>query len=205
MSPPCKNDWERVKRIARYLKGRPRVVENFAWQQPVVAKSIFTDADWAGDKKTRKSTSGGSLMLGTHFIKGWARTQTLIALSSGESELYATFRAASEGRGLQPAAKDMGIEFTGKVGDDASGARGIIMRRGLGKTRRIDTGYVWIQHTAAEIILKLGKVLGHGNPVDLFAKHLDWDTIQRHCEKLSVEFTDGRASTRPKFHSLRAV
>ena len=106
-------------------------------------------------------------MLGSHVLKGWAKTQSLIALSSGESELYATLRAASEGLGIQSIAKDIGIDLRGEVWADASAALGIIKRRGLGKTRHIDTGYLWIQQTAAEKRLKFGKILGRDNPADL--------------------------------------
>ena len=85
MSSPTRGDWERLKRLARYLKGRPRVVKIFKWQRPSSTLSIYTDADWAGDKRDRKSTSGGCIMLGGHMSKGWAKTQSLIALSSGDS------------------------------------------------------------------------------------------------------------------------
>merc|ERR1711884_197451 len=34
MSSPTAGDWERMKRLARYLKGRSRVVKKFAWQKP---------------------------------------------------------------------------------------------------------------------------------------------------------------------------
>ena len=37
-------------------------------------------------------------MIGNHLPKGWSKTQTRVALSSGESELYATLKVASEGQ-----------------------------------------------------------------------------------------------------------
>ena len=119
-------------------------------------------------------------MIGSHLLKGWSKTQTLIALSSGESELYATLKAASEGLGIISVAKDLGWKLDGEVWGDASAALGIIKRRGLGKTRHIDTGSLWIQQTAAENRLKFGKVLGRDNPADLYTKYLDWNTIRRH-------------------------
>ena len=111
MSSPSQGDWDRLKRLARYLKGKPRVIKRFKWQRPTDTLSIYTDADWAGDKRDRKSTSGGCIMIGSHLLKGWAKTQTLIALSGGESELYATLKAASEGLGIQSIASDLGISL----------------------------------------------------------------------------------------------
>ena len=109
-------------------------------------------------------------MIGKHWLKGRAKTQTLVALSSGESELYATLRAASEGLGAQSISKDLGIDLRGEVWGDASAALGIIKRRGLGKTRHIDTGFLWMQQSAAENRLKFGKVLGRDNPAELYTK-----------------------------------
>ena len=131
-------------------------------------------------------------MIGGRLLKGWAQTQTLVALSSGESELYATLRAASEGMGLLAIAKDLGIKLRGEVWGDASAALCIIKRRGLGKTRHIDTGFLWIQQTAAERRLQFGKVLVRDNPADVYPKHLDWETMKRHSDKISIEFTEGR-------------
>ena len=148
-------------------------MHHYKWQKAVDKLSIFTDADWAGDKVTRKSTTGGCIMLGSHLLKAWSKTQTLVALSSGESELYATLKASSEGLGMISIAKDLGISMDGEVWGDSSAALGIIKRRGLGKTRHIDTGLLWIQEVAAERRLKFGKVLGRDNPANLFTKHFD--------------------------------
>ena len=101
MSSPTMGDCERLKRLARYLEGKPRMVKKFVWQKCIRGLSIFADADWAGDKVCRKSTSGGCIMAGKHLLKGRSKTQSLVALNSGESELYATLKAASEGLGLQ--------------------------------------------------------------------------------------------------------
>merc|ERR1711884_788586 len=99
------------------LKGRPRIVHKFKWQRGVDKLFIFTDADWAGDKTSRKSTTGGCITMGQHCLKSWSKTQTLIALSSGESELYATLKAASEGLGMISVAKDLGVQLEGEVWD----------------------------------------------------------------------------------------
>ena len=50
--------------------------------------------------------------------------------------------------------------MTGKVLGDASAALGIIHRKGLSRTRHIDTGLLWIQQAAAERRLEYAKVLG---------------------------------------------
>ena len=63
----------KLKRIARYLKGRQRCVLSFPW----VGKlddviHVTVDADWAGNPKTRCSTSGGVLAMGPCFtVRHW--------------------------------------------------------------------------------------------------------------------------------------
>ena len=80
---------------------------------------------------------------------------------------------------------------------DASAALGIIHRRGLGRTRHIDTGLLWIQQTAAEKRLAYSKVLGTVNPADLMTKYLSAEVNSQHCARLGVRFTTGRADSAP--------
>ena len=170
MSDPSVGNWAQLKRLGRYLKGKPRMQQVFGWQDMPKTLKTYSDAGWAGCKATRKSTTGGCMTLGRHSIKGWSKTQSLVALSSGESELYATLKAASETLGMLSMMKDLGWLMGGEIWGDASAALGIINRRGLGKTRHIDTGMLWIQQTAAERKLGFHKVLGKDNPADLFTK-----------------------------------
>eukprot|EP00973_Karenia_brevis_P066732 9277169-Karenia_brevis.AAC.1 len=71
MSKPTVHDWARLKRLGRFLKGHPRTTTKFKWQAKEEAITIFTDANWAGDKINRKSTSGGVIRIGQHLIKSW--------------------------------------------------------------------------------------------------------------------------------------
>ena len=186
MSKPTKGDWLKLKRLGRYLVGRPRLQQAYPWQSPQNILKVFTDADWAGCKGSRRSTTGGCAMLGRHTLKGWSKTQTLIALSSGESELYAALKASTEALGMVALLKGLGYEVKGEIWGDAYAALGIINRKGLGKTRHIDTNLLWIQQTAADQRLKYLKVLGKENPADLYTKHLDTATSETHVAKLDT-------------------
>lgn len=195
-------DWQRLKRLGRYIKGHPRLQQFFEWQKGPVQLKIYSDADWAGCRETRRSTTGGCVMLGKHTIKGWSKTQSLVALSSGESGLYATLKAAAEGLGITAMMSDMGVHVRGEVWGDANVALGVINRKGLGKTRHIDTGYLWIQDVVAKGRLKFHKILGKDNPADLYTKYLDERTNQHHTNNLAYKFRDGRAQEAPKLHFI---
>ena len=78
-----------LKRCVRYLIKVPRVIQFFPWADQSESLEGFADSDWAGDGVGGKSTSGGVVRWGEHVLKTWSSTQTTIALSSGEAELYA--------------------------------------------------------------------------------------------------------------------
>ena len=110
MSAPRSGDWTALKRVARYLLGRPRLVWKFIWQDSPKFISTFSDSNWACFHDTRKSTSGACIMNGSHLIKAYRRSQSNIALSSGEAEFYALVAAASEALGIVAMTDDFGTK-----------------------------------------------------------------------------------------------
>ena len=56
----------------------------------------YSDSDWAGCQKSRKSTSGSLVSVFNVNLQSTSRTQASIAHSSAESELYAMTQAAVE-------------------------------------------------------------------------------------------------------------
>ena len=57
MQQPNTKNMQALKRLVRFLKGSPRclIVYGIQSEQPVV--DVFSDSDWAGCTKTRRSTS----------------------------------------------------------------------------------------------------------------------------------------------------
>ena len=98
MVSPTKQSWLVMKRLCRYLVGLPRLVYHYRWQS-MCSIDVYTDTDWAGCPRTRKSTSGGCLLVGAHAIKTWSSTQSSVSLSSGEAEFYGVVRGAGVGLG----------------------------------------------------------------------------------------------------------
>ena len=67
------------------------------------------------------------------------------ALSSGEAEYYAALKGACIALGFRSMAADLGEDVRMVLRSDSSPALGIIGRRGLGKVRHMETGYLWLQ------------------------------------------------------------
>ncbi len=100
LNAPTKESEAQVKHLLRYLKGTQNYQFVLRPQYPGDQKSIeieaFSDSDWAGCSKTRKSTSGFILQIFGTTIHFGSRTQSIHALSSGEAELYALGTSTSE-------------------------------------------------------------------------------------------------------------
>ena len=194
---PTKAGVEALKRAARFLIGLPRLVWHFPFQADTDHMRVFVDTDFGGCVHTRRSTSGGIAMLGTHSLKHWSTTQSTIALSSGEAELSGICKGASTALGLQALALDLGIKLRIEILTDATAAIGICRRRGLGKIRHLHVSDLWIQDRLKTGDFKLSKVAGADNPADILTKHVTRDIMRRHMEAMNLRPEGGRASSAP--------
>ena len=171
MAAPTRASWQKVKRIARFLLEFPRLVWRFGGE-PVELEilEVFADSDWAGCLRTRRSTSGGVVMLGGVALKHWSSTQASIALSSAEAEYTALVKAASEGLRIQAIAKDLGWSLRVRVHTDSSAAKSIASRSGVGKVRHLATKILWVQEAVKEGRFEVAKVRGDRNWADILTK-----------------------------------
>ena len=127
----------------------------------------------------------------------------MIALSSGEAELYALTRAASQTLGMMSLAADFGMGgMSGVLHTDSTAAIGMTYRTGLGKVRHIRVQYLWLQERVADKELGLEKVDGTKNPADLMTKALAQETMHQHMEFLGLYPEEGRAETAPEIGAV---
>ena len=202
MTKPTVRSWAALKRLCRYLVGRPRLIHQFPMQE-VGCIDVYTDTDWAGCPRTRRSTSGGMIMLGRHVIKTWSSTQALTSLSSGEAEYYGLVKGAGQGLGYQGLLRDFGIEMPLEMHCDSAAARGIAKRRGLGKQRHIDLQTLWIQEKLAHGAFRLHAIRGTENPADLLTKHLPERGVLSCLRFMGCELAKGRAESAPDLRAGR--
>lgn len=144
MSSPSKSDWERLKRLGRYIIGRMRYVSLYPYQEKFFQLDTWPDSDFAGCPLTRKSTSAGVAMLEGCNVKLWSSTQGIVALSSGEAGLYAIVIAGTQSIGIQSILGDLDVQLDIEVYTDADAAKGIAERKGVGKVKHIETHQLWI-------------------------------------------------------------
>ena len=182
LASPTSGAWGIVKRTAKYLATNPRWVAKYAWQEQCTELACCTDSDWAGDKVSRQSTSGGMVSVGSHFLKAWCTTQHAIALSSMEAELYACVLGVVESKGIQSIARDMGESWSVRVSIDSSATLGFVQREGLARTKHVDTQWLWVQRQCREEKISVCKVHTDFNPADLLTKPLVGTKVVRLME-----------------------
>ena len=160
---------------------------------------VWSDTDHAGCLETRKSTTGGVVMFGTHVIKHWASTQTLISLSTGEAEYYGCVRAGSHGLGIKSMLEDLGVlEKRLRIKTDASVAKSLASRRGLGGVRHIEVNQLWLQEKVNEGKIEIEKVKGEINRADVLTKPRDGPSLKQQLAWTRQEVRDGRRWLAPK-------
>src|SRR5437667_3199194 len=97
-----------AKRVLRYLKGCPRL--GIRYGRPATPPIGFSDADWAGDIDTRKSTTGHVMMLNNGAVAWRSQRQPTVALSTMESEYMALTEATKELLWLRGLLPELGYE-----------------------------------------------------------------------------------------------
>ena len=137
-------------------------------------------------------------MFGNHTVKSWCSTQALVSLSSGEAEFHGSVKGAPIGIGLKSMLGYFGVEVAIKVNTDASAAKGMANRRGLGKVRHIAVNQLWIQDRVARGDLAINKVNGKENISDILTKHVNSEDIRVHLHKTGQAIFEGRHSIAPE-------
>ena len=122
------------------------------------------------------------------MLKSWSSTQSVVALSSGESEYYGVVKGASEGLGIKSILGDWGYHREIKLWTDSSAAKGMASRIGLSKkTRHIAVHFLWVQEKVEAGQLSMHKVAGEKNTADMATKYLTNEAMRRLLGKLPVE------------------
>lgn len=129
----------------------------------MVIKVFYTDSDWVGGKLTRKSTSNV-----VSFVKNWllfdgARTQAVLAQSSGESQTCGAVASACPG--LLVHALLAWFDFSAEplsVSLDSKAATAMIVRTGV-YPQHLEVKSLWTQSLAMVERLRVHKVPGGKN------------------------------------------
>ncbi len=215
MAAPTTGNVSSLQRVGRFLIARPRLVQRLDYQGVFVEPRrspgggevraapawIYAPADsnWADCAQTRRSTSGGALMHGTHVLCAWSVTQSVQALSSGEAEFYSVLKGAVEAPGLSALAEELGLELrVPRVGTASTAAKGAASRHGLGKLKHPELKHLWIQELVRARRVVPVKEVPEVNFADLMTKRLEQERMTALLKLGGYEFRTGRPEGAPK-------
>ena len=169
------------------------MVTEYKLQGDVREMDVFSDSNWAGCRRTARSTSGGVIMRGTHYLKSWSSTQKNVTLRSAEAELLAAVKASGEALGMLQLMSSGGVSMTASIMVDSSAAVAVVARKGNGKLHHLRVGHLWVQQVAADGGLKYHKVNGEENPSDACTKHLTGERLRKLVARAGQCQRSGRA------------
>ena len=151
MSNPNETHWTGVKRVLRYLRGTTSygLVYDGKGCNELYG---FSDADWAGDVNTRRSTSGYLFRFGNSSITWCSRRQQTVAKSSTEAEYVSLSSATQELIWLRRLLSKLGIAFDSPttVYEDNQGAIDISKNpKHHDRTKHIDVSHHFVRERVA--------------------------------------------------------
>ena len=111
MQAPKVHHWNMVERILRYLREAPG---QGVWMGCNRSTEIvgYCDADWAGDRVDRRSTTRYCTFIGGNLVTWKSKKQKVVSCSSAEAEYRAMRKLTSELIWIKGLLKDLGIEVT---------------------------------------------------------------------------------------------
>ncbi|GKB83804.1 putative RNA-directed DNA polymerase [Tanacetum coccineum] len=108
MHQPQVDHMHAVLRIVRYLKGTTGHGVLFKTNGHLNIQ-IFTDADWAGDKGNRRSTSGYFSLVGGNLVTWKSKKQKVVSLSSAEAEFRGIAKGLAEALWIRKLVSEIGF------------------------------------------------------------------------------------------------
>ena len=103
--------------------------------------------------------------------------------------------------GLKSLLRDMGLETKVTLKTDASAAKGIATRKGLGRVRHIEVNQLWLQDRVATGDIQVIKVKGTTNLADALTKPVDGGELKQHSEWMGLAISKSRHKLMPATQS----
>ena len=132
----------------------------------------FTDADWAGDLDSRKSTSGYLFTFAGGAVSWQSKLQKCVALSTTEAEYIAANEAGKEVIWLKNYLNELGVKQADYVIHCDSQSAIYLSRNSMyhSRTKHIDLRYHWIRDAILNKMFQLRKIHTDKNSSDMLTK-----------------------------------
>ena len=180
MSEPRVSHLLAAKRVIRYFKGTLQYDILFpkCLNENSMELISYSNADWCGDRKDRKCTSGYLFKFLNAPISWCAKTQPVVALSTCESDYIAGCMAACQAVWLEDILKEMEIEVSRPIAlfiDNKSAislARNPVLR---GRSKHIEAKFHFLREQVNKGALQIVDCSTELQLADIFTKALKVD------------------------------
>ncbi|KAJ8756354.1 hypothetical protein K2173_025166 [Erythroxylum novogranatense] len=188
MSTPTDIHWQACKRVLRYVK------ETLTQGLLLVPSSttslqVFTDADWAGDKADRRSTSGFAAYLGKNLISWSSKKQRTVARSSTEAKYRSVANATTEIMWLQSLLSEIAHNVSSPivVWCDNLGAAFLSLNPVFKpRTKHIECDYHFVREQCSQGKITVQYISTNDQIADVFTKPLSTTRFSALKRKLRV-------------------
>lgn len=185
---PSPADVTAVRRVMKYIKGTANLGIFFD-SQCEINLNAFSDADYAGDHETRRSTSGFVFMLGSGAIAWCSQRQKCVALSTTESEYIAASETVKELVWLKRLLSELLAQdqlSTTLYMDNQSAIRLVKNPEFHKRTKHIDVRFHYIREQFEKHSFVLEFVSSKDQLGDIFTKALPKDTFNFLRNKIGI-------------------
>jgi hypothetical protein len=187
-SNPTETHWKLVKRMFRYLRGTVNL--QLVYQGDLGPLRGYSDADYAGDIETRRSTSGYLFSLGSAAISWSSKRQPTVALSTCEAEYIAQTQAAKEAIWLQRLIQELitTVATPPIIYCDNEGAVALSKNPEFhSRTKHIDIQWHFVREKVAEGRIELQRVSTANQAADGFTKGLPRELFTKFRQVIGLE------------------
>jgi hypothetical protein len=170
--------FQALRRVAKYLETTASFPLTFRKQPDFdmenIKLSLYTDSDWAGDKSTRRSTSGWLLLMCDNPIHFGSLLQKTVALSTAEAELMALTEGLKDLQFASQMLNEITVVATpSRVHVDNQGAKALAVNDVTnGRSRHIDIRHFYCRDLVRSGAIVVGFVQSADNVADLMTKAL---------------------------------
>jgi hypothetical protein len=171
-----------VKRIMRYLVYTPKfgIWYPKGYNFDVIG---YSDADYAGCKIYRKSTSGTCQFLGRSLVSCASKKQNSVALSTAEAKYIVAGHCCAQLLWMRQTLRDYGYKLSC---DNESAIRMVDNPVEHSRTKHIDIRYHFLRDHQQKGDIEIAYVSTHNQLVDIFTKPLDEKTFSKLRNELNI-------------------
>ncbi|CAL1687619.1 unnamed protein product [Lasius platythorax] len=174
LESPKQSDWQAVKRIFKYLRGTLSTKLLYRTNYKPGMLKAFSDADYAGDIQTRRSTSGIVCKYFGGAISWMSQKQRSVALSTTEAEFIAANEGTKEVIWLKRLLQEITVlnEVPTLMIDNASAIKLVKNPEFHKRSKHVEVRYYFVREKYHEGVINVEHVASIDQIADIMTKPL---------------------------------